>query len=359
MFIAVKEKLKNNTQEIIHILEDIGCYNINVQKDCVRFGTDATGLGTGNSINLNTLTYYSYSHNIYGDIFLLVGNQLGMDVTESLHWLAKRLNISNSYKPKTQVHLPYGGFFQRYIKNVYEFQEPTPPTTYDEKILNDFININSRLWFRDGISYTVQEKFGVGYDTYSKRITLPIRDEIGRLCGVLGRVNKEEVSPFEPKYISLFKCDRSKILFGMYENYTNIITSNRVYVAEAEKSVLQALSKEIDNVVGLGKHDISYRQAILLKTLAVNEIIIAFDEGVPFEDCCKQIERVKIDNICFHNKVGILYDFDNKYLPKGSKMSPYDLDKDTLEEFQENCIVWENEVDKHKTVSIEELFGNL
>ena len=47
------------------------------------------------------------------------------------------------------------------------------------------------------------------------------------------------------------------------------------------------------------------------------------------------IERLKIKNPYFHNRIGILYDFDNKYLPKGSKMSPYDLDADKLKEFEE------------------------
>ena len=362
MIITIKDKLKNDTDTIIDILNDINCHNINVQKNKIRFGTDSLGSGTGNIVEIDTLKYYSFSQDKTrtGDIFVLIENQLGLTFKQALHWLAKRLNITiTGYVKKKPKRLPFGGFYREYIEDKYELQSTEPPITYEESVLNDYILMNSRLWFEDGILYSVQERFGVGYDVISKRITLPIRDEMGNLCGVLGRVNEEEIPLYKAKYLSLLKCDRSKILFGLYENYTNILTKNRIYVAEAEKSVLQALSKEIDNVVAIGKHEVSFRQAMLLKTLAVNEIIIAFDEGVPFEDCCKQIERIKSKGHFFQNKVGILYDFDNKYLPKGSKMSPYDLDKDTLEEFQENCIVWENEVDKYKTVSIEELFGNL
>lgn len=361
MIIAVKEKLKNNVQDIRTILNDIGCYNINVQGNKIRFGTDNTGSGTGNVLSIDTLKYYTFSHDKdrNGDIFLLVGNQLGLEFREALNWLANKLNVTGHYREQRTITLPYGGFFKKYTQDIYEFQTIEPPKRYEESVLNNFIPMNSELWLKDGIPYIIQERFGVGYDPYSKRITLPIRDEIGYLCGVIGRINREDVSPFEAKYLSLITCDRGKILFGLYENYATILEQNRLFIAEAEKAVLQALAKGITNVVAVGKHDISNRQAVLVKTMAVDEVIIAFDEGVPFEDCCKQIERLKIKNPYFNNRIGILYDFDNKYLPKGSKMSPYDLDKDKLEEYQENCIIWEDEINKHKVLSIDELFGNI
>ena len=59
MIIAVKEKLKNNVQDIRTILNDIGCYNINVQGNKIRFGTDNTGSGTGNVLSIDTLKYHT------------------------------------------------------------------------------------------------------------------------------------------------------------------------------------------------------------------------------------------------------------------------------------------------------------
>lgn len=359
MIIAVKERLANDIVSIVNVLRDIGCYNINVQGNKVRFGIDNTGSGTGNILSVDTLKYYTFSHDktTGGDIFTLVGLKLGLEFQDALHWLADYLGVKGRYREKQAVRLPFGGFFKEYTQDLYEYQIIEPPKIYNEDVLEDFIQLNSELWNEDGIPYIVQEIFGVGYDPFSKRITLPIRDEMGELCGVLGRINREDVSPFEAKYISLIQCERSKVLFGLYENYKNILEQNVIFIAEAEKSVLQALAFGVSNVVAVGKHDISKRQAMLIKSTAVNDVVIAFDEGVPFEDCYKQIERLKIKNPFFHNRIGILYDFDNKYLPKGSKMSPYDLDKTTYNEFVNNCIIWENEAKDRITLSIDELFG--
>ena len=38
-------------------------------------------------------------------------------------------------------------------------------------------------------------------------------------------------------------------------------------------------------------------------------------------------------------------------------MSPYDLEADKLKEYQEHCIIWENEAKSRLTLSIDELFG--
>lgn len=38
--------------------------------------------------------------------------------------------------------------------------------------------------------------------------------------------------------------------------------------------------------------------------------------------------------------LSVMYNRDNKYLPKGSKASPYDYGKEVLEKLVKECTIW-------------------
>ncbi|PWG68157.1 hypothetical protein DEM28_25105, partial [Enterobacter mori] len=54
------------------------------------------------------------------------------------------------------------------------------------------------------------------------------------------------------------------------------------------------------------------------------------DEGLDEEHSLTIAKSLKFENF-FKNEVGYIFDRENKYLPKGSKMAPADLDKRSLE----------------------------
>lgn len=62
--------------------------------------------------------------------------------------------------------------------------------------------------------------FEIGYDDVSNRITIPVRDEMGTLVGVKGRLflKQEEMTEEEQrvKYIYLECCNRARLLYGLY-----------------------------------------------------------------------------------------------------------------------------------------------
>ena len=74
------------------------------------------------------------------------------------------------------------------------------------------------MFHNDNISYEVQREFEIGYDDFSNRITIPIRDEIGSLVGVKGRLFQRELTDDEMKYLYIEPCNRSQILYGLHKS---------------------------------------------------------------------------------------------------------------------------------------------
>ena len=75
----------------------------------------------------------------------------------------------------------------------------------------------TEFFYDDNISYETQAEFEIGLDVHSHRITIPIRDEFGRLVGIKGRRVWDVVDEYNPKYIYLHNCEKSKILYGLYK----------------------------------------------------------------------------------------------------------------------------------------------
>ena len=147
----------------------------------------------------------------------------------------------------------------------------------DEYLLTYYDKLNSKLFYNDGISYRTQRVFDIRYDGLENRIVIPIRDEGGVLVGLKGRLNNEKVLAFESKYMYLTTCNKSSILFGLDVSYDEIKRLGIVYVAESEKSVMQAHSCGIKNVVAIGGKKLSKTQVKKLTYLGV-EVCLCYDD---------------------------------------------------------------------------------
>jgi DNA primase len=116
----------------------------------------------------------------------------------------------------------------------------------------------------------------------SERIVIPIRDEIGSLVGIKGRLLKDE-NINDDKYVYIYSCPKSKILYGLYRNYKNIKKQNEVIVVESEKGVLKLQSMGYKNAVAIGSKSISKTQIDKLIRLCV-PVTIALDKDVKKEE---------------------------------------------------------------------------
>lgn len=339
MIIKIKDILKDNEDQIYEILVDIGCHNIHKSsQNQFRFGLDDEGSGSGNSLLIDTLKYKSFSRGISGDIITLVSEMKNIELSDSIRWLAKKLNIANTYFERTTIQLPFGGFFKKFsmVKNMQDFI----PKVYDKNILINYIQYGTSLLFiKDGISAITQECFDIGYDIVSNRITIPWLNENGDLVGIMGRKNKIELHEKECKYLPIIDFTKSYVLYGLYQNYKSILNKKYIIVCESEKSVLKGKEMDLNNVVSLGGNRISTRQANLIKSMCC-DVIIALDEGISLEHCKEEAEKVKINNPFFTNNVYIV-DMDitkNNYI-KEKKLALLDLDKNDIEKILKSHLI--------------------
>ena len=333
MITKIKESLMDNADKIRDILEEIGCLKIKLIKDNFKFANDDEGSfsGNGNSLNIHSLSYCSYSRNIRGDILTLVAYKRNTELGGAIKWLADFLGLDWEYREKKPVTLPFSGFFMNFEKvqeENYNYE------TYDERVVRRYEDCGLSLyWIRDGISATTQEHFRIGYDTYSNRIAIPWFDEIGRCIGVQGRLDREE-EEWECKYLPLINFYKSNTLYGLNLAYKDIQNKNQIIICESEKSVMKAYQMGYTNVVCVGCHSLSLRQIKLIKSLAVN-VVLAYDSDIPLEESIKQAKELIISNPFFSNEVYVL---DMSGLQEKSCI--FDLSKEIVNEAFENRLIY-------------------
>ena len=333
MITKIKSTLENDTEKIREILEEIGCLKIKLIKDNFKFANDDEGSfsGNGNSLNIHSLSYCSYSRNIRGDILTLVAYKRNTELGGAIKWLADFLGLDWEYREKKPVTLPFSGFFMNFEKvqeENYNYE------TYDERVVRRYEDCGLSLyWINDGISATTQEHFRIGYDAYSNRIAIPWFDEIGRCIGVQGRLDREE-EEWECKYLPLINFYKSNTLYGLNLAYKNIQNKNQIIIVESEKSVMKAYQMGYTNVVCVGCHSLSLRQIKLIKSLAVN-VVLAYDSDIPLEESIKQAKELIIFNPFFSNEVYVL-DMDGLQ----EKSCIFDLNKEIVDEAFENRLIY-------------------
>lgn len=178
----------------------------------------------------------------------------------------------------------------RITELIYELQKEDgeidadrPVKPISPKILSYYLPYVNDLFGDDGIDYSTQKDFEIGYDPYTNRITIPIRDEIGTLVGVKGRLFSKEVGEDELKYVYIEPCNRSKILYGLYKTLPYIERKGKVYVCESEKGVMQLWSMGIYNAVATGGKNVSSTQIEKLTRLC-SDIVFLFDKDVKREE---------------------------------------------------------------------------
>jgi DNA primase len=315
--------IENNKVEFI--LQELGCRSIKYH---------STGYWTcGNpppSDNPQAITVYNneylgvinYTKDLgtnKSDIFTLIEYINKCNFFESMLWCCNILELDYYHEPT--LDLPESIRLTKMLmkmKSNEEEEDDTPIRVLDEKVLGYYKNYVNDMFLRDGISYSCQQEFGIGYDEESNRITIPIYDEIGSLISLKSRLFKEELSENELKYIYLYKCPRNKILFGLNKTHDYIRESGKVYISESEKGVMQLWSHGIKNSVGIGGKKIGKRQIEMLSRLNA-KICFAFDKDVSQKEL-EEKANMFVDGIPIY----AIIDVDNILEEKQSPMDDFD-----------------------------------
>lgn len=333
---GLKQYIINNPHLIEEILEQSGFCKIRDLGDEIRCARDEDKNPTSIKVHKETLGSVCYSTNIKGDLITLVQKKKGLGFREALNFIAEISGYKLNTNP-IEIVLPFGGFFKNL--GVNKGTGSIDIKHYDESILNMYANIPNKMFFEDGIFPEIQERYDVGYDAVTGRITVPWYSLNMKLCGIMGRLNKREVEGYEMKWFPIIPFEKSKTIFGYKQNYEIIQSRDILVVGESEKLPMQLSSMELDIGLALGGCHMSEIQANHIKALFARRNIIAFDEGLDEEISIEAAKKIKFNNI-FKNNVGYIYDRNNEYLPKGSKLSPTDVGKETFEKLLKNCTHW-------------------
>ena len=321
-------------EKIIDILEALGMHSIKDKGNYITCGMPDGNNPKSTVIYKDNLHVEAYTRNIkdaYGhsDIISLVSFVNNTYFTESIKWICDVCGYDYYGQEVPQSRLA------AWVRNMWKVakegkcDDDEKLLPINEDILHYFGRYGNPLFYKEGISYETQWEFELGYDLYYHMITIPIRDELGFLVGVKGRLFKEVVEEWESKYFYIQPCAKSKVLYGLHKTKPYILEKKEVIVFEAEKSVMKAWSHGIRNTVAIGSHCLSDTQVQKLTHLGV-DIVIAYDEGVEIDPKTGKVDknfyRKEFDKFLSSQKVYCIYDKSKKILDK--KESPIDdIDK--------------------------------
>lgn len=300
------------------ILEHIGCKNIRSNDKYYKAsnpdGDNKGALTVYLNDNINVIDYtrkLSETEKRTYDIFDLVKFFEGCNFFQAVKRVCEWIDLD--YYTDPEETLPESIRITELIfelqKDDGEIDPDRPVKPISPKILTYYRPYVNDLFEDDGISYTVQRDFEIGYDPHTNRITIPIRDELGTLVGVKGRLFSKDIGEDELKYVYIEPCNRSKILYGLYKTLPYIERKGKVYVCESEKGVMQLWSMGIYNAVATGGKKVSSTQIEKLTRLC-SDVIILFDKDVDREELESLASRFidSVDVYAVIDRDGILKD---------------------------------------------------
>jgi hypothetical protein len=333
---SLKNYIINNPAYIELILEQTGFHNITFRNNEYRCAREEGRNPTAVKVNPDTLAATCFSTNLNGDLITLIQSKIYTNFQNTIKKIADIIDFKDTTKQE-EYSLPFGGFYKKIAKlrdnDVFDLE------IYSEDILEQYENIPNLLFYEDGILPQIQMKYGVGYDSVSRRITVPWYSLDNQLIGVMGRLNKKELEDDEVKWYPVIPFPKSKTIYGFSINYQSILEKKIVMVGESEKHSMELASKGLNVGLSLGGSFLSEIQANNIKSLFPDKMIVMMDEGLEEGHSVEIAKQLKMDSY-YKNSVGYIYDKNYMYLPKDSKMAPADLDKNSLKKLIENCTVW-------------------
>lgn len=291
-----------NNDKYEDILKDCGCHSFKNQEKYLRCSLDGKH---NNSISLNKelLILKDFSGYYDGDIFSFVMKIKELSFADVIKYIHNILGLKydgfKKLKIKDNKSDPLGLFKDIRKKSKLNIED-IQLERYDDNILNQYIP-NLHIDWAKTIMNKTRDVFNIGYSVNQSRICIPhTHYETGEIVGVVGRTVLELHDELGvAKYFPLIKYKKSHNLYGLYENYKYIQKAGYVTVFEGEKSVLKRHTRFDYTCTSIGCHEMSDKQAEILKSLNV-EVVIAFDKDVEMYKIMKNCERIyPLHNVSF------------------------------------------------------------
>lgn len=331
----LKQHLFENPDEIVKILEHYGYEKINVGSKEIRCARDSYGNSSSIRIKINeNLTATDFAKNISGDIITLFMSHKGLSFVEVLNDMQQLLDVKDIRTKK--VVLPFGGMFSSVFS---AHKDNLILKTYNESILDSYKMCWNQMFLEDRITPRIQKMFNIGYDEMTKRITVPWRSTDGKICGIMGRFNSQQVPENTNKWFPVIPFPKINVLYGFSENYVYLLEKDDIYIGESEKFTLQLASYGYRNAVSLGGNNLSKNQIQHILSTNPKRIILCFDEGLDMDVIARDVDNIKPFIIMREVEVYVVLDLHNKYLEKRGKQSPSDLGKQVFESLINECLI--------------------
>ena len=330
--VALQNYILAKPERIETILEKLGFTNIRDRGRYYQFPNKEGDNMSACSILKETLHYENYSHGQRGNIFTLVMDDKRCSFYTALCTVANYVGFTIA--PVQKVTLPFGGFYKfldRPADELYDLSE------YSTELLPDADSLSEKF-LRDNIPLITQEKWGVRYSHIDDAILIPIHQH-GKLVGCKARSNDPNC-PKENRWWAYLPYSKTQIVYGLEENYKAIQRLNKLVLFESEKSVMQSDGYGLKCTTAIGGHSISPAQAKQIKATLVDEIILAFDEGISEEETRYEAQKLCADNILLSTKVGYIYDAEHDILRQGQKESPSDCGREQLQTLLKKKVRW-------------------
>lgn len=323
MFRQIKKELLQEPQSIINILEEFGFSDLRIHNNEIRCGLSEGHNTTAiriRLINNDDLFVTDFIRGVSYDLINYIVKVKCVDFVSVMKAIRSELGISDFYELDTKRSV-FGGFYDKIKKRDNDLYVKI----YSDEILGEYENVYSSMFLRDNISFYSQDRFKIGYDIVSQRITIPIRNEYGDLIGVKGRADWD-VSDEESKYLYLVPCAASQTLYGYSQNYQYCI-NNDILVFEAEKSVMQCCSYGINNCVSLCGNSVSTKQCRLLMAAVPKRIVFMLDKGLDADITRRNAKMLSAYTKMSDTKI-MWWDWTKSNLP--DKASPSDHGREAL-----------------------------
>lgn len=285
------------------LLEYIGCHKIKNYKQEYRCALPESMNCTKVRIFKNSLyiNIFTNGETEGGDIFSLIQYIKDIGFFDALLLVHQCFSLKSNISLEKNEISNYGFETLKRIRRKNKRLKKAI-TTINPNILNQYINKTSKTLLLEGILRDTQIKFNIRLDIFNYRILFPHFkwNDKDVLVGLVGRTEVENYKQLLiPKYLSYYKYTFKSInLYGLCENYTNIVNSKTIVIFESEKSVLKldVFMKHKGIGVALGSHQLTeYHIKILLQIKNLSEVIIALDNDIDINytiDIAKRLERL-------------------------------------------------------------------
>lgn len=289
---------------IIYLMQLLGCDEFEDRGNYIQFKTICHNYSADDA-GMN-LSYYKESHRFYCfsnchsmDIFTLIKKRWELlDNGDDTHFD----NIAYWVMNHSKIDLDSLEPIAKSALNPKDYQNKTIEIILPEKnahVLDTFTNYHCVEWLNNGISDAAMDKYNIKYSISRNAVIIPHYDVNNRLIGIRRRTlnpDEEEKGKYKPIFVEgvSYAHPLGYNLYGLNLVKNEVKKQRRIIIAEGEKAALQGYTLWGDRnivVAACGSKINRWQVRLIMKYCNPNEIIIAFDKGLDYEQIHKMCER--------------------------------------------------------------------